>query len=42
VDNGLLTPTFKMKRVDLKKHYKANLDAMYAEGIAAVAPVSKL
>ena len=34
VDNGMLTPTFKTKRPDLKKRYQKELDAMYAEGIA--------
>jgi len=31
VDNGMLTPTFKMKRNDLKKKYQAVLDALYAD-----------
>ena len=35
VDNGMLTPTFKTKRVDLKKRYQAEIDAMYAEGVSA-------
>ena len=30
VDNDLLTPTFKMKRPQLLKHFKAEVDAMYA------------
>ena len=34
VDNGMLTPTFKSKRNDLKKRYQKELDAMYAEGVA--------
>ena len=34
VDNGMLTPTFKTKRPDLKKRYQKEIDAMYAEGIA--------
>ena len=30
VDNDLLTPTFKMKRPQLLKHFKSEVDAMYA------------
>ena len=39
VDNGMLTPTFKAKRNDLKKRYQEVIDSMYAE---ADAPASKL
>lgn len=31
VDNGLLTPTFKMKRNELKKKYQSVLDSLYDE-----------
>jgi len=41
VDNGMLTPTFKLKRVDLKKRYQPILDQLYAQAPAA-APTSKL
>ena len=37
VDNGMLTPTFKLKRVDLKKRYQAVLDELYASGIKPTA-----
>jgi len=37
VDNGMLTPTFKMKRNDLKKRYQAVLDALYADPTAGTA-----
>mmetsp|Transcript_11190 Transcript_11190/g.35370 ORF Transcript_11190/g.35370 Transcript_11190/m.35370 type:complete len:281 (+) Transcript_11190:1459-2301(+) len=40
VDNGMLTPTFKMKRNDLKKRYQAVLDALYAD--PGVGTASKL
>ena len=35
VENGMLTPTFKMKRADLKKKYQAALDGLY--GVAPTA-----
>ena len=34
-DNGLLTPTFKLKRNDAKKRFQAEIDKMYAEGVPA-------
>jgi len=35
VENAMLTPTFKLKRNDLKKRYQAAIDALYSEGIAS-------
>jgi long-chain acyl-CoA synthetase len=31
VDNGLMTPSFKLKRNQLQKHYQKYIDEMYAE-----------
>lgn len=31
VENGLLTPTFKTKRADLKKHFSSEIDQMYTK-----------
>jgi len=33
VENNMLTPTFKMKRQELKKKYQAQFDALYAKGL---------
>jgi len=33
VENNMLTPTFKMKRVELKKRYKERFDQLYAAGV---------
>lgn len=30
VDNDLMTPTFKLKRPQLQKHYQAIIDDLYA------------
>lgn len=35
VENGLLTPTFKLKRVELSRQYKTEIDQAYAS-LAAV------
>jgi len=29
VDNGMLTPTFKLVRKQLQKHYSQDIDQMY-------------
>jgi len=34
VENGLLTPTLKVKRAQVLEHYQTAVDAMYQEGLA--------
>ena len=31
VDNDLMTPSFKLKRPQLQKHYQKKIDEMYKE-----------
>lgn len=32
VENGFMTPSFKLKRPQLQKHYQKEIDEMYKEG----------
>ena len=41
VENGLLTPTFKLKRPVAKKHYRAIIDSLYAQ-LSGSAPPARL
>ncbi len=36
VENGLLTPTFKVKRHEAVKVFKDQIEALYAKGPAAI------
>lgn len=42
VDNDLITPTFKLKRAQLQKHYQAELDLMYKQINAAAEAKARL
>lgn len=41
IDNGLLTPTFKLKRNDASEKYRPIIDGLYKE-LEGKAPKSKL
>lgn len=41
IEDGLLTPTFKLKRVEVLKKYRAQIDGLYAD-ISKLPTVSKL
>ncbi len=41
VERDLVTPTFKMRRPQLLKHYKAAVDEMYAQVNAAARAAEK-
>ncbi|KAJ3270900.1 Long chain acyl-CoA synthetase 7 peroxisomal [Blyttiomyces sp. JEL0837] len=41
VENGILTPTFKVKRADAAKRFRPLIDEMYRD-LQARAPVAKL
>ena len=40
VENGLLTPTFKVKREQMREHYQKRIEELYAQG--APAPRARL
>lgn len=42
IENELLTPTLKLKRPQTAKKFRAQIDEMYAEGLAEEKPMAKL